>query len=232
MLMAADLPLPEHVFVHGFLLGADGRKMSKSLGNVLDPFEVMDRFGTDALRYYLLRDVSFGGDGSVSMEAVEARYDGELANELGNLASRTIAMVSRYRDGAVPDAPFALGDDFAGLCEDVGARIDAADLSAALDAIWVRVRRLNRFVEERAPWALAKDDAKAAELDETLATLVEGLRVVTILLHPWLPETTGRLLAALGVGDVSIAGAQVGAQRIAHVEPIEPLFPKQPRAAA
>ena len=103
MLMAADLPVPQHVFVHGFLLGADGRKMSKSLGNVLDPFEVMDAFGADALRFYLLRDVSFGGDGAVGMDAVRARYDAELANEYGNLASRTIAMIHRYRDGVVPD---------------------------------------------------------------------------------------------------------------------------------
>ena len=119
MLMAADLPLPEHVFVHGFLLGGDGRKMSKSLGNVLDPFEAMDEFGVDALRYYLSRDVQFGADGSVSMEALAARYDGELANELGNLASRSIAMLRRYRDGTVPDAELDLTDEFAGLSDDV-----------------------------------------------------------------------------------------------------------------
>ncbi len=104
LLMAAGLPVTERVFVHGFLLGSDGRKMSKSLGNVLDPFEVMDRYGTDALRYYLLRDVPFGADGSVSMEGVVSRFEGELANEFGNLASRTIAMVIRYRDGAVPQS--------------------------------------------------------------------------------------------------------------------------------
>ena len=95
------MQLPAHVFVHGFLLGADGRKMSKSLGNVLDPFEVIDEFGTDALRFYLMRDVPFGSDGSVGIEAVRTRYDSELANEFGNLASRTIAMVHRYRDGVV-----------------------------------------------------------------------------------------------------------------------------------
>ncbi len=99
LLMAAELPLPHHVFVHGFLLGADGRKMSKSLGNVLDPFEVMEQYGTDALRFYLMRDVAFGGDGAVGIDAVRSRYDSELANEYGNLASRTIAMLLRYRDG-------------------------------------------------------------------------------------------------------------------------------------
>src|SRR5436305_1634492 len=102
MLMAADLPLPEHVFVHGFLLGADGRKMSKSIGNVLDPFEVISEYGTDALRFYLMRDVPFGSDGAVGMDGVRTRYESELANEFGNLASRTIAMVLRYRDGVVP----------------------------------------------------------------------------------------------------------------------------------
>ena len=104
LLMAAELPIPEHVFVHGFLLGADGRKMSKSLGNVLDPFEVIERYGTDALRFYLMRDVPFGGDGAVGIDAVRTRYESELANEYGNLASRTIAMILRYRDGRVPPA--------------------------------------------------------------------------------------------------------------------------------
>src|SRR5258708_13416490 len=102
---AADLPLPEDVVVHGFLLGAAGRKMSKSLGNVLDPFEVMEQYGTDALRFYLLRDVPFGGDGSVGMEAVSSRYESELANENGNLGSRTIALLGRYRAGPVPPPP-------------------------------------------------------------------------------------------------------------------------------
>ena len=160
MLMAAELPLPEHVFVHGFLLGGDGRKMSKSLGNVLDPFEAMDGYGVDALRYYLSRDVQFGADGSVSIDALAARYDGELANELGNLASRSIAMLRRYRDGNVPDGELDLTDEFGGLCEDVATRLDGADLTGALEAIWQRVRRLNRYVEEQAPWTLAKDEAR------------------------------------------------------------------------
>src|ERR671928_171422 len=131
MLLAADLELPRHVFVHGFLLGADGRKMSKSLGNVLDPFEVMDRFGTEALRFYLLRDVTFGADGSTSMDGVRARYEGELANELGNLASRTIAMINRYRDGALADvAPDpALAAEFDGLAEQVSGFVDRAEIT-------------------------------------------------------------------------------------------------------
>jgi methionyl-tRNA synthetase len=226
MLMAADLPLPEHVFVHGFLLGADQRKMSKSLGNVLDPFEVMDRFGTDALRFYLLRAVGFGADGPVSMESVEQRYDGELANELGNLASRTTAMVARYRDGTVPAAAPELAAELEDLAADVAARIDAADLTGALDAIWARVRRLNRYVEEQAPWSLAKDPAQADRLDVVLATLVEGLRIVAVLLHPWMPASAAKLLAALGTDDVSYVSAGLGAGHVTRVDRLEPLFPK------
>jgi methionyl-tRNA synthetase len=232
MLMAAELPLPKHVFVHGFLLGGDGRKMSKSMGNVLDPFEVIDRFGTDALRYYLSRDVAFGGDGSVSMDGVEMRYTNELANELGNLASRSLAMVARYRDGAVPDVPFALGDDFDDLADDVVTRMDDFDLSGALEAIWQRVRLLNRYVDDTKPWVLAKDPAQAQQLDAALATLVEGLRVITVLLHPWMPATTAKLLAALGVEDVTLADARPGARRVQTVAAIEPGFPKEPPAAA
>src|ERR671920_315259 len=143
MLLAADIALPEHVFVHGFLLGGDGRKMSKSLGNVLDPFAVIDRYGTEALRFYLMRDVTFGADGSTSMDGVRARYEGELANELGNLASRTIAMINRYRDGALADvAPDpALAAEFDGLVDEVAGAIDRAELTQALEAIWRRVRR-------------------------------------------------------------------------------------------
>jgi methionyl-tRNA synthetase len=233
MLLAAGLELPEHVFVHGFLLGPDGRKMSKSLGNVLDPFEVIDRFGTDALRFYLLRDVPFGGDGTVSMEGVESRYGSELANDYGNLASRSIKMFLRYRDGAVPAAEPLLADEFSSLGAEVARSIDAADLSGALEAIWQRIRRLNRFVEERAPWQLAKDPEKAEELDQVLATLAEGLRVVTVLLHPFLPETTDKLLAALGAPDLRYDTAdRLHAGQVRQVSDIDPLFPKRQEAAA
>jgi methionyl-tRNA synthetase len=227
MLMAADLPVPEHVFVHGYLL-MDGEKMSKSLGNVLDPFQIIDRFGTDALRYYVLRDVSFGEDGSVSTTAFEQRYESELANDFGNLASRTLAMVARYRDGEVPvadiDPEFAA--DFDGLAERVSERIDRVELTQALEEIWQRVRRLNRYVEEQAPWTLAKDPARAGDLDRVLHTLTEGLRVVTVLLFPWIPGAAEKLLAALGARELSLSSARLGAGRLGHVEPIDPLFPK------
>ncbi len=233
LLMAAGLELPRHVFVHGYLL-MDGEKMSKSLGNVLDPFAVIERFGADALRFYLLREVPFGQDGSVSTASFELRYETELANELGNLASRTIGMVQRYRDGKVasvaPDAQLAA--DFDGLPERVAAHVDAAELTLALEEIWQRVRRLNRYVEEQAPWKLAKESGREDDLDRVLATLVEGLRAVTVLLWPYLPASAERLLAALGTSDVSFAVAALGSASIERVSPLPSLFPKEPAAGA
>ena len=234
LLLAAGLELPHKVFVHGYLL-MEGEKMSKSLGNVLDPFAVIDRFGADALRFYLLRDVSFGQDGSVSTAAFEQRYESELANDYGNLASRTLAMVVRYRDGVLPAEALrapdpALARDFAGLAERVAELIDRVELTNALDEIWQRVRRLNRYVEEEAPWQLAKHPERAEDLDRVLATLIEGLRVLTVLLHPYLPASTTRLLEALGAPDVALTAAELGAGSPAAagqaVSAIEPLFPR------
>jgi methionyl-tRNA synthetase len=228
MLLAAGLPLPEHVFVHGFLLiGKD--KMGKSAGNAIDPFKIMDEYGTDALRFYLMREVSFGHDGAVSEEGFRARYESELANDFGNLASRTTAMVHRYRDGVVPGGGLdaGLAADIDALPGEVGGLLDVADVTGAGDAIWLRVRRLNRYVEEQAPWTLAKDPGRAGELDGVLASLVEGLRVVSIVLHPWMPETTGRLLSALGSPDVDLGCAQMQAGRLGAIEKLEPLFPKR-----
>ena len=233
LLMAAGIELPGRVFVHGYLL-MDGEKMSKSLGNVLDPFAAIERFGADALRFYLLRDVPFGQDGSVSSAAFEQRYESELANDYGNLASRTLAMVGRYRDGTVPamEPDPVLASDFDGLAERVSELIDRTELTVALDEIWQRVRRLNRYVEEQAPWQLAKDESRADDLDRVLGTLLEGLRVVSVLLWPYLPASTEKLLAALGTPDLTLAGARLGAGAIGRVPPIEPLFPKSTDAAA
>jgi methionyl-tRNA synthetase len=203
--------------------------MSKSLGNVLDPFEVMDAYGTDALRFYLLRDVSFGGDGAVGIEAVRSRYEAELANEYGNLASRTIAMLTRYRNGVVPKArtDAALQQDFDGLADEVATQLNRAEATQALELIWQRVRRLNRYVEERAPWQLARDPADAAKLDETLASLAEGLRAVSVLLHPYIPASTERLLGALGAPSTDWSGAEFAEEgNGATVSALEPLFPK------
>src|ERR1035438_4669595 len=230
LLMAAELPVPKHVFVHGFLLGADGRKMSKSLGNVLDPFEVMDEFGTDALRFYLMRDVAFGGDGAVGMDSVRSRYDSELANEYGNLASRTIAMIRRYRAGGLPEVETdpQLAAEFDGLADRVADLLDRAEATQALELIWVRVRRLNRYVEERAPWQLAKDPVSAGALDQALVSLAEGLRVVSVLLAPYMPASTGKLLDALGAPELSLPGAAFAAGGGGRsVAELPPLFPKR-----
>jgi methionyl-tRNA synthetase len=228
MLMAAQIEPPQHLYVHGFLL-QEGQKMSKSLGNVIDPIQVIENYGADALRHYLLRDVSFGQDGSVSTTAFESRYETELANEYGNLASRTIAMVHRYREGTVPRAGLdsALDDDLA-IAQEVADRIDKADLTAALDTIWTAVRRLNRYVEEKAPWTLAKDEAKQDELDRTLRSLIEGLRTVTVLLHAFMPTSTERVLTALDQPNTDYAHGRYGAgEGGSALGQLEPLFPKR-----
>ena len=232
LLMAAGLEVPRRLFVHGFLL-MDGEKMSKSLGNVLDPVEVVERFGADALRFYLMRDVPFGADGSVSPAAFDARYETELANEYGNLAGRTVAMVHRYREGQVPRAELdpELAEAFAGLPDRVAALVDEGAISQALDEIWERVRRCNRYVEERAPWQLAKDEGQAGQLDVVLASLIEAVRSLTVMLSPWLPESSGRLLRALDAGDESWPAARFGAGSVGAVAELEPLFPKDPGPA-
>ncbi|MEO7196945.1 MAG: class I tRNA ligase family protein [Solirubrobacterales bacterium] len=235
MLLAAELPLPKGLYIHGFLL-MDDKKMSKSLGNVLDPFEVIDRFGSDALRFYCFREVSFGGDGSISPAGFESRYESELANDYGNLASRTLAMIERYRDGVVPDSQPdpALTDDGEGEVAEAGlaslrrrvcALLDDVEISRALEVTWAAVRRLNRYVEERRPWDLAKDDGTREELDVVLYNLAEGLRVVTLLLHAYMPRSTGLLLDALAEDGRELAdfGSRGGGQ---SVERIPSLFPK------
>jgi methionyl-tRNA synthetase len=235
MLLAAGEELPERLFIHGYLTMKDASgedvKMSKSLGNVLDPFEVMDKFGTDALRYYCFREVSFGQDGAVSTAGFESRYETELANDYGNLASRTIAMIARYRDGATPQAEPdpALAAEFEGLPGEVVDLLDRAEITQALERIWQRVRRLNRYVEEQGPWKLAKDPEQADRLDTVLRSLAEGLRVVTVLLHPYMPETTERLMGALGQdGGFAIEAARFGEGGAGTVTTLDPpLFPKQ-----
>ncbi len=216
MLMAAGIAVPHHVFAHGFLMAQDGRKMSKSLGNVLDPFEAIDEFGTDALRFYLMREVQFGQDGNVSFDGLKARYDTELANEYGNLASRTIAMIARYADGIVPASAIdpELADEFNGLAPQVAERFDHFELTQALDLIWQGVRRLNRYVEEQKPWELARDPAAAAQLQMVLASLHQGLRAVTLELAPYMPDATATVLIALDAEPLV---------------PIPPLFPKRDR---
>jgi methionyl-tRNA synthetase len=203
---------------------------------VLDPFAVMDLYGTDALRFYLLREVAFGQDGAISPEGFENRYTTELANDYGNLASRSLAMIERYRDGVVPQAEPAadLVSAFDGLEQEVAACLDRTDVSTALEHIWSRIRDLNRYVTERTPWTLAKDPDRAADLDEALYSLAEGLRVVSVLLHPWVPESAAKLLAALGREDLSLEGARLGAgEGGARIGELGQLFPRvEPPAEA
>jgi methionyl-tRNA synthetase len=228
LLLAAGLQLPRHVFVHGYLL-MNAEKMSKSLGNVLDPFAIIDKFGTDALRYYCFREVSFGLDGEVSPEGFETRYTTELANDYGNLASRTLNMLRRYAGASVPGAhpDPALAADFEGLVDEVCELLDRAEVTQALERIWQRVRRLNRYVEENAPWQLAKDEGQADRLAVVLRSLAEGLRTVTVLLHPYLPASGAKLLAALGDERLALADAAFGAGRPgAQIGELAPLFPK------
>jgi methionyl-tRNA synthetase len=212
MLMAAGIEVPEKVCIHGYLTLGE-HKMSKSLGNVIDPFQVADLYGPDALRFYVLREVSFGADGEISPGGFDTRYTTELANEYGNLASRTLAMIERYRDGVVPDAEAAaaLAAEFEGIAGAVQAQIDEVELTAALDEIWRRIKRLNRYVQDEQPWQLSKDDAEADHLDEVLYSLAEGLRVVSVLLHPFMPASVERLLAALGHEELGLDGATLGA---------------------
>ena len=210
--------------IHGFLLMGE-KKMSKSLGNVLDPNEVIDRFGADALRFYCFREVSFGQDGSVSAAGFEARYE-RLANDWGNLASRTLAMIERYRAEVVPDAELdpelESGDDaVAGIDGVVRELLERAEITQALSAIWARVRRLNRYVEESRPWDLAKDDSEAARLDQVLYNLAEGCgcwrRAPSI--HAGLERPAARR-ARRGTATARRLRRRRGAQRIERI----PLF--------
>jgi methionyl-tRNA synthetase len=228
MLMAAGIEVPEKVAIHGFLLLGE-HKMSKSLGNVIEPFHVTEVYGPDALRFYVLREVSFGSDGEVSPEGFETRYNTELANEYGNLASRTLSMINSFRDGAVPTAepPAELVAEFDGLLEAVKARIDEVELTAALDEIWRRIKRLNRYVQDEEPWKLAKDPAEAERVDQVLYTLAEGLRVVSVLLHAFMPVKSEEMLAALGREDLGLEEARLGAKPGgATVGELGQLFPR------
>jgi methionyl-tRNA synthetase len=234
MLMAAGIEVPRRVGIHGFLLLGE-HKMSKSLGNVIEPFRVAELYGADALRFYVIREVSFGSDGEVSPEGFETRYTTELANEYGNLASRTLAMLDRYREGVVPEASpdGDLTADFEGLSDAVCDRLDRLEITAALDEIWRRIKRLNRYVQEEQPWQLAKDEAQAARLDEILYALAEGLRVVSLLLHPFMPESAERLLAALAREDLSLDRARFGAMPGgATIGALAQLFPRVEAEAA
>ena len=236
LLLSAGYEVPQEIFVHGYLL-LDERKISKSRGNVIDPLDLVDVYGSDAVRYWAARSVQFGQDGSVSLDSVHDRYERELGNDLGNLVSRTTAMIAKYRDGRISIAPGA-GDEAAieRLANEVPRRLDAFDLTGALDVIWEYVRSLNKFVTEAKPWELAKDDANADELDRVLYALADGLRVAAIALHAYLPQTSPQVLGALGQPE-DTAWSGVAGRRTVEADGIQaspPLFPRveAPAAAA
>jgi methionyl-tRNA synthetase len=229
LLLSAGYEVPNQLFVHGWLL-LDDRKISKSFGNAVDPLDLIDVYGADAVRFWCARAVQFGQDGSASIDGLHERYERELGNDLGNLLSRTTAMLARYRDGRIPDgaweSPFRTQLDE--LRNDVAGRLDRYDLTGALEAIWTVVRSLNRYVEDRAPWQLAKDDEKRDELDRTLYDLVDGLRAVAIALAPYLPTAAPEILRALGQSpDLGWEGVTYGKAVSAEaITAAEPLFPR------
>jgi methionyl-tRNA synthetase len=228
--------VPRRIFVHGYLT-LDDRKISKSLGNAIDPLDLVNVYGADAVRYWATRSVQFGQDGSVSIDTLHERYERELGNDLGNLVSRTTAMLAKYRDGRIPLAP-GPADPAAleRLATEVPRRLDDFDLTGALDVVWDSVRSLNKFVTDTKPWELAKDEANADELDGVLYALADGLRAVAVALHAYLPETTPQILRALGQPeDFDWSRLAVGQTVEGEgIEPAPPLFPRieAPAAAA
>tara|TARA_Y100000814_G_scaffold103732_1_gene72660 strand:- start:1213 stop:2808 length:1596 start_codon:yes stop_codon:yes gene_type:complete len=203
MLLAAGLPVPTRVFGHGWLL-VGGEKMSKSKLTGIAPSQITDTFGSDAFRYYFMSAITFGQDGSFSWEDLSARYHSELANGFGNLASRVIAMLSKYFDGVVPEAgpseepDLAIQRTVAAAALNADAAIERLAINEAIDAIWTIVDELNGYITEQEPWVLAKDPATRERLGTVLYTAVEGLRALAVLLHPVIPEATAKLWAALG----------------------------------
>jgi len=236
LLLSAGYEVPKQLFVHGYL-NLEGRGISKSLGNVIDPRELIDVYGVDPLRYWAARAAVFGQDADVTVESFQERYERELGNDLGNLVSRTTAMIAKYRGGSIPIAP-GLGDQAAveRLATEVPRRLDDFDLTGAIELIWEFVRSLNKFVTDAKPWELAKDEAKADELDRVLYALADGLRIAAITLQAYLPETSPRILGALGQPeDVSWEGVAYGKTVSGEtVIAAEPLFPRveAPAAAA
>ncbi len=204
MLMALDEPLPKMVFGHGWLL-FDGGKMSKSKGNVVDPVVLIEKYGVDALKYFLLREYSFGHDGNFNNEVLLNRINSDLANDLGNLVSRTIAMVLKYNGGqlVLPKVETEFDSSLKEIAVSAGAlveeRMDRLDFSNALEAIWKVVRRTNKYIDETMPWALAKDESQKDKLDAVLYNLCEAIRIISVMISPFMPHTADKIWAQLGI---------------------------------
>ncbi|MDY6271671.1 MAG: methionine--tRNA ligase [Selenomonadaceae bacterium] len=237
ILMALDLPLPKKVYGHGWLI-VDGDKMSKSKGNVVDPIGLIDEFGADAIRYFLLREINLGQDGNFSRDALIGRINSDLANDLGNLLHRTLSMTLKFQGGVVK-APAGESDVDRSLKEDARETVaffeknmEDMQLSLTIKKVWAFISRANKYIDETAPWALAKDPAKKQELANVLYNLTEALRVISVLISPFMPTTAVRIWQQLGLAQdfASVRTEDIeqwgGVPAGLHVGTPEQLFPR------
>jgi len=229
MLKAMGLPLPRQLLVHGFWQ-KDGAKISKSTGNIVEPLRIIEQWGLDAFRYYVIRELDIGPDGNWTDTGFAARYQAELANGLGNLVNRSLAMLKRYRQGVVPARSDELAAEARQAVADTTEQLRSQELQGALKGIWTLVTRANQYVDHTAPFKLAKDPSQAARLDEVLYNLVETCRVLAVLLWPFLPDTSERIYKQLGLeySPARLSTANWGGLVPGHTihEPA-PLFPRK-----